>query len=91
MDAARAYDKVARILGSTDLNFPNSDALEINGSRSEASDEAVAVAVHAANTYAATGGKNQTSVYSGVTQDRRNKTHPWRSEIKVSSKNAGCM
>ena len=33
-DAARAFDKVARILGVRDVNFPNSDALEINGPRS---------------------------------------------------------
>ena len=44
-DAARAFDKVARILGHSDLNFPNSDGLEITGPRSEGADEAVAAAV----------------------------------------------
>ena len=33
-DAARAFDKVARILRRSDLNFPNSDAFEIHGPRS---------------------------------------------------------
>ena len=46
-DAARVHDKVARILG-TGLNFPKSDALDINGSRAKGADEAVTVAVEAA-------------------------------------------
>ena len=45
----RAFDKVARILGRSDLNFPKSDLLEIKGPRSKGADEAVAVAVTAAN------------------------------------------
>ena len=48
-DAARAFDKVARILGRSDLNFPKSAVLEINGPRSKGADEAVAVTVTAAN------------------------------------------
>ena len=52
-DAARAYDKVARVLGRPGLNFPNSDALEINGPRSEGADEAVAAAVEKAKAFVA--------------------------------------
>ena len=52
-DAARAYDKVARILGRSGLNFPNSDALEIHGPRSEGADKGVAAAVEAARAFVA--------------------------------------
>ena len=50
-DAARAFDKVTRILGRSGLNFPNSDGLEITGPRSKYADEAVAAAVEAAITF----------------------------------------
>ena len=50
-DAARAYDKVARMLGRSDLNFPNAGGLEIHGQRSEGADTAVAAAVEAARTF----------------------------------------
>ena len=84
-DAARAFDKVARILGKG-LNFPKSDALEINGSRTEGADEAVAVAVEAAQKFVAAGGYNQkTSVYIGVSKGKANKINPWRAQIMVSS------
>ena len=83
-DAARAHDKVARILGRG-LNFPKSDALDINAPRTEGADEAVAIAVKAAQKFGATVGYNQkTSAYIGVSKDQRNKTHPWRAEIMVS-------
>ena len=84
-DAARAYDKVARILGKG-LNFLDSDALQINGPRSEGADGAVAVAVEAAQKFVAAGGYNQkTSLYIGISKDQKNKTHPWRAIITVSS------
>ena len=86
-DAARAYDKVARILGRSDLNFPNSDGLEIHGPRSEGADEAVAAAVEDARTFVAAGGKvSKTSVYIGVHKTRTNLKNPWQPKIKVSSK-----
>ena len=44
-DAARAYDKVARILERPDLNLPKSDGLDINGPRSNGADESVAALV----------------------------------------------
>ena len=94
-DAARAFDKVARTLGRSRLNFPNSDALEITGPRSEGADEAVAVAVEAAKAFVAAGGNNQTSIYTGVNKEKRTNTNPWRSTIRVSSeqssKNMGCI
>ena len=84
-DAARAFDKVARILGRG-LNFPKSDALDINGPRTEGADEAVAVAVEAAQKLVATVGYNQkTSAYIGVSKYPQNKTNTWRAAIKVSS------
>ena len=82
-DAARACDKVARILGKG-LNFPKSDALDINGPRTESADEAVAVAVEAAQKFVAAGGNNQTSAYIGVRQDKAKKTNTWRAQINVS-------
>ena len=94
-DAARAYDKVARILGGVDLNFPNMDALEIIGPRSEGADEAVAAAVKAARTFVAAGGSysrnKQTSIYTGVCNDKSSKSCPWKSQIKVRSRNMGCI
>ena len=83
-DAARTFDKVARILGRG-LNFPKSDALDINGSRTEGADEAVAVAVEAAQKFVAAGGNSWTSVYIGACKDPKAKTHPWRANITVSS------
>ena len=84
-DAARARDKVARILGRSGLNFPNSDALEIHGPRSAGADRTVAAAVEDARAFMAANGKvGQTSTYIGVSKDQRNKTHPWRAEIMVS-------
>ena len=83
-DAARAYDKVARILGRSDLNFPNSDALEITGPRSEGADKAVAGAVEAARTFVAAGGNNYASIYLGVSNDKRKPKTPWQSQMNVS-------
>ena len=83
-DAARAHDKVARILGRRGLNFPNSDALERNGPRAEGADTAVAVAVEAAQKFVAAGGNNQASIYIGVCDEKNNKTNPWKSKITVS-------
>ena len=77
---------MARILGRSCLNFPNSDALEIHGWRSEGADEAVAAAVEDARAFVAAGGNNQTSIYIGVSRDKRSNTNPWQSKIKVSSK-----
>ena len=88
-DAARAHDKVARILGRSGLNFPNSDALEITGPRSEGADKAVAGAVEAARSFVAAGGHNQSSIYIGVSTVKSRKTNPWQSHIWVSSKNCG--
>ena len=94
-DAARAYDKVARILGRSDLNrldlnFPNSDGLEINGPRSEGADEALAAAVEDARTFAAAGREvNHSSIYIGVSYKESCKKNPWQSRIKVSSKTVG--
>ena len=74
-DAARAVDKVARILGRSYLNFPISDGLEINGPRSEGADEAVTAAVEAARTFMAANGKvSQTSTYTGVSKDKTSNT-----------------
>ena len=85
-DAARAHDKVARILGRSDLNFPNSDTLEIDGRRSEGADKAVAAAVEAARTFVEAGGKNQDSIYIGVSKEKGSSRNPWKSQITVSSK-----
>ena len=84
-DAARAYDQVAGILGRSDLNFPNSDTLEIKGPRSDGADKAVAAAVEAARAFVAAGGNNQASIYTGVSKDKRTNTNPWQSKIVVSS------
>ena len=48
-DAARAFDRVARVLGRP-LNFPEDDESDIVGLRSEGADQAVAAAVEAAKT-----------------------------------------
>ena len=88
-DAARAFDKVARILGCSDLNLPNSDTLEINGPRSEGADKAVAAAVEAAQKFMAAGGFAHASIYIGVNPDKGNKINPWYSHIKVSTKYIG--
>ena len=85
-DAARAQDKVARILGHTDLNFPNSDAVEIHGPRSVGADKALAAAVEAARTFVEAGGKNQDSIYIGVSKEKGSSRNPWKSQITVSSK-----
>ena len=79
---------MARILGRSDLNFSNSDGLEIHGPRSEGADEAVAAAVEAARTFVAAGGKvtSKTSVYIGVHKNPQNQKNPWQPQIKVSSK-----
>ena len=49
-DAARAFDRVASILGRP-LNFLEEDESEIIGRRSEGADQAVAEAVQAAETF----------------------------------------
>ena len=67
------------------MNFPNSDALEIHGWRSEGADEAVAAAVEAAKAFVAAGGNNQASIYTGVGKVKSCKTNPWQSKIVVSS------
>ena len=85
-DAARTYDKVARILGRSDLNFPNSDALKIHGWRSEGADKAVAAAVEDVRAFVAAGGNNQTSTYIGVCRDMKSSRPQWESQIQVSSK-----
>ena len=89
-DAARAFDKVARVLGRSGLNFLNSDTLEIHGPRSEGADDAVAAAVEAARTFVAAGGNNQSSIYVGVhkifDQSKSNLKNPWQSQIRVRSK-----
>ena len=77
---------VARILGRSDLNFPNSDAVEITGPRSEGANEAVAAAVEDARAFVAAGGNNQTSIYIGVYRDMKSSRPHWKSQIKVSSK-----
>ena len=68
------------------MNFPNSDALEIHGWRSEGADEAVAAAVEDARAFVAAGGNNQTSIYIGVYRDMKSSSPQWKSGIKVSSK-----
>ena len=52
-DAARAYDKVARVLGRP-LNFPEDDESQIVGPRSEGADQAVVTAVEATKTFLGT-------------------------------------
>ena len=46
---ARAFDRVARVLGRP-LNFPEDDASEIVGPRSEGADQAITTAMEAAKT-----------------------------------------
>ena len=52
-DAARAFDRVARVLGRP-LNFPEEDESEIIDPSCEGADLAVAVAVQAAETFLGT-------------------------------------
>ena len=52
-DAARAFDRVARVL-CRPLNFPEDNESEIVGPRSEAADQAVVTAVEAAETFSGT-------------------------------------
>ena len=80
---------MARILGHSDLNFPNSDAVEIHGPRSVGADKALAAAVEAARTFVEAGGKNQDSIYIGVSKEKGNCRNPWKSQITVSSKMRG--
>ena len=83
-DAARAFDKVARILGHKDLNFLNSDAVDINGPRSKGADKALAAAVEDARTFvAACGSVSSSSTYIGV-RATNSARHPWQSQIYVS-------
>ena len=49
-DAARAFDRVARVLGRP-LNLPEDDESEIVGPRSEGADQAVVTAMEAAKTF----------------------------------------
>ena len=69
---------MARILGRSGLNFPNSDALEIHGWRSEGADEAVAAAVEAARRKTST----QYSQYRGVTWHKQNAK--WLAKISIT-------
>ena len=55
-DAARAFDRVARVLGRP-LNFPEDDDSDIVGPRSEGADQAVATAMEAAKTFLGTSDK----------------------------------
>ena len=60
-----------------DTNFPDSNALVINGPRSEGADKAVAAAVEDANKFVAANEKvNQGSTYIGVNKDKKNKQNP---------------
>jgi len=52
-DAARAFDRVASVLGRP-LNLPEEDESEIVGPRTEGADQAVAEAVKAAETFMGT-------------------------------------
>ena len=52
-DAARAYDRVARVLGRP-LNFPEENESQIVGPRSEGADQAVVTAGEAAKTFSGT-------------------------------------
>ena len=76
---------MARILGRSDLSFPNSDALEIHGPKSKGADKAVAAAVEDARAFVAAGGLNLTSNYIGVYRDMKSSRPQWKSQIKVSS------
>ena len=76
---------MARILGRSGLNFPNSDALEIHGWRPKGADKAVAAAVEDARAFVAAGGISQTSIYIGVFKNPSD-TLPCKSKINVSSK-----
>ena len=58
-DAARVYDKVARILGDRDLNFPNPE--DIVGPRSKGADRLAAVAIEAAKNFVETDRNNHAS------------------------------
>ena len=49
-DAARAFDRVARVLGRS-LNFAGNDGVEVVGPRSEGADQLVADAVEAAKIF----------------------------------------
>ena len=49
-DAARAFDRIARVLGRP-LNFPEDDESEIVGPRSQGADRAVTTAMEAARTF----------------------------------------
>ena len=95
-DAARAFDKVARILGNSNLNFPNSDAVRIHGPRSVGADKAVAAAVEAARTFVAAGGNNQISAYIGGRASEYTGVHRqrisgnWLSQIRVSPSSREC-
>ena len=55
-DAARAFDRVARVLGRRP-NFPEDDESDIVGPRSEGADQAVATALQAAKSFLNTSGK----------------------------------
>ena len=52
-DAARAFDRVARVLGRP-VNFPEDDDSDIDGPRSEGADQAVVTAMEAAKTFLVT-------------------------------------
>ena len=52
-DAARAFDRVARVLGRP-LNFPEDDESQIVGPRSEGAAQAVTAAMEAAKTFLGT-------------------------------------
>ena len=52
-DAARAFDRVARVFGRP-LNFPEDKDSEIVGPRSEGADQAVAAAMEDAKTFLGT-------------------------------------
>ena len=82
-DAARAFDKVASILGRP-LNFPNSKSVKIAGSRSKGADGAVAGAVETAKSFmASVGTRKVSSIYTGVSENT-GRGHQWQSTINVS-------
>ena len=74
-DAARAYDKVARILGDRDLNFPNSE--DIVGPRSKGADQLAAV-VEAAKNFVETDRNNYASFEKKVAVLMRGDSMTWR-------------
>ena len=84
---------MARALGKTGgLNFPTSDALEINGPRTEGADKGVAGAVEAAKKFVAAGGAvANTSIYVGVSKAKLSPEIPWQARIYVSSNNCRCI